>query len=65
MIKKVILIFEFLVLLRTILMKMPKKNNRTPITKKSKIDQLISSEISIVAIGINNNDKQANGILNL
>ena len=46
-------------------MEMPKENNKTPITKKSKIDQLISSDISIVAIGINNNDKQANGILNL
>ena len=46
-------------------METPKENNRTPITKKSKIDQLISSDISIVAIGINNNDKQYNGILNL
>ena len=46
-------------------MEMPKENNRTPITKKSKIDQLISLDISIVAIGINNNDRQANGILNL
>ena len=59
------MILEFLVLLRTILMETPKENNRTPITKKSKIDQLISSDISIVAIGINNNDKQYNGILNL
>lgn len=59
------MIFEFLVFLRTRLITIPKENNRTPITKKSKIDQLISSDISIVAIGINNNDKQANGILNL
>ena len=65
MVKKVILIFEFLMFLRTRLMEMPKENNKTPITKKSKIDQLISSDISIVTIGINNNDKQANGILNL
>jgi hypothetical protein len=53
------------VLLRTRLMEMPKENNKTPITKKSKTDQLISSDINIVASGINNNDKQANGILNL
>ena len=46
-------------------MEMPKENNKTPITKKSKTDQLISSDINIVASGINNNDKQANGILNL
>ena len=46
-------------------MEIPKENNKTPIAKKSKIDQLISSDINIVTIGMNNNDKQANGILNV
>ena len=46
-------------------MAIPKENNKTPIAKKSKIDQLISSDINIVTIGMNNNDKQANGILNV